>query len=66
MEVPENAKGSRNLTGGSRDQVVMRRKEGEADRGPAVGDIRVAGEMEGIRRLSGRVRSTTFRGRPVP
>ena len=66
---PENAKparGSQNLTGGSRDQVVMRRMEGDADRGEAVGDTPVAGEMEGIRRLIGRVRLTAFRGRPVP
>jgi hypothetical protein len=49
-----------------RDQVVMRRMEGGADRGAAVGDIPVAGEMEDIRRLIGRVRFTTFRGRPVP
>lgn len=60
---PENAKGSWNLTGGSRDQVVIRRMEGDADRG---GDITVAGEMEGIRRLIDRVRSSAFRGRPVP
>ena len=44
----------------------MRRKEGDADRGAAVGDIPVAGEMEGIRRLIGRVRFTAFRERPVP
>jgi len=50
----------------SRDQVVMRRMEGDADRGAAVGDIPVAEEMEGIRRLIGRVRFTAFRGRPVP
>ena len=67
LEVPpENANESRNPTGGSRDQIVMRRMEGEADRGAAVGNIPVPGEMESIRRLSGRVRSTIFRGRSVP
>jgi len=44
----------------------MRRMEGDADRDAAVGDIPLAGEMEGIRRLIGRVRFTAFRGRPVP
>jgi hypothetical protein len=50
----------------SRDQVVMRRMEDDADRDAAVGDVLVAGEMEGIRRLIGRVRFTAFRGKPVP
>ena len=50
----------------SRDQVVMRREQGEADRGAAVGDIPVAREMKGIRRLVDRVRFTAFRGKPVP
>jgi hypothetical protein len=43
----------------SREQVVMQRMEGD-------GDGSVAGEMEGIRRLIGRVRFTDLRGRPVP
>src|SRR4051812_11146313 len=50
----------------SRDQVVMRRMEGDADRAAAGGDIPIAEEMEGIRRPIGRVRLTAFRGKPVP
>ena len=38
--------------------------EGDADRDGAVGDIPVAGEMEGIQRRIGRVRFTAFRERP--
>jgi len=44
----------------------MRRMEDDADRDAAVGDVLVAGEMEGILRLIGRVRFTAFRGKPVP
>jgi hypothetical protein len=44
----------------------MRRVEGDGDRGAAVGDIPLAGEMEGIRRRIGRVRFTALRGIRVP
>ena len=50
----------------SRDQVVMRRMEGDDDRDGAVGAIPVAGEMEGVRRLIDRVMLPAFRERPEP
>ena len=54
------------LNGESRLPGAVEPQSITADRDAAVGDVLVAGEMEGILRLIGRVRFTAFRGRPVP
>ena len=44
----------------------MRRMEGDNGRDASVGGILVAGEMESVRRLIGRVMLPTLRERPEP